>query len=336
LILRPYEPAHESTLTRAIPSIVLLGFAHFKGFPDPPNLDFALRPGNSSVQIRLALAREERPLTDDEKAEEYWQAWLQKVGLQSTNELEAEIVKFYRSGHPDVSSISALLDANEADHRRFSTQAKANAFLMNCLWYPNRTEESLLQDARELAGGAGYLDASMVTSLCKTAHELEGGGEVGESMVDAWLAEFAKRIADSDQELEWYGEYPARNPLHPRIAEAVSAANGVRIRRVGIAKACLRIHRDRAWGKSETICLSEAPVGTYLDALREAEGAEMIAIMTVMTDVARASLEDHPHFGSAGRAFVDACKQAIADAPDSRLTKLIVHLFKAEHIQHLL
>lgn len=336
LILSPYEPAHESTLTRAIPSIVLLGFAHFKGVPDPPNLEFALAPTDSWVRIRRAQERDQHPPTEQEKAEEHWQAWLQKVGLQFTNELEAEIVKFYRSGHLEASAVSDLLEANERDHQRFSTQTRASAFLTNCLWYPSRTDQSLLDEARQLIDGAEYMDASMATSLCNTVQELVGGAEVGEDMIDAWLAHFHARLATSEHELQWYREQPRRSPLHPRISQAISGAIVQRNACIGVAQSCSRIYRERAWSDAETSCLSEAPASAYLEAIRTTEGMDLIAIMSEMTSIAKVSLDAHPQFGPAGRRFSDACKTQIAELPESRLTKLIVHLFKADQLGHML
>ncbi|MCF8828024.1 P-loop NTPase fold protein [Xanthomonas campestris] len=336
LILKPHEPAHPSTLSRVIPSVVLLGFAHLRGIEDPPNLDFALTSTNPATLVRFNMGPEQNPLSEEEQAERHYTQWLQKVGLQFTDELEAEIVKFYRSGLPDTTAIGKLLGANEADSRRYTTQASANSFLMHCGWHHKRTDESLIKEAEELVEGMEYLDASMATSLCSSAADLPGGSDVGERIIDGWLAAFHARIAISDQELDWHVGHPVRSPLHPRIREAVSAALAARGRSVGIFEICQKIHRDQAWGKAESNQLKDATAASFIEVIRAVEGNELIAVMSVMLDIAKDSLEGHHHFGSAGGQFVDACKQILGEEPGSRLAKLIKNLFKSDGMEAVL
>lgn len=334
-ILKSQNPPHPSTVARVIPSVVLLGLAHFKGIKDAPDLDFALVPSSADYRVRLYLNREERPWTPEEEAENRWHQWLERVGLVSIDELEAEIVKFYRSGLPNSPAISTLLAANEADHRRFTAQSQARQFFTNCLWFPSRSDASLIEEVEQLVGAAQFLDAGVVTQLSIAAAELNGGGPVSERLIDVWLDAFQERLTDSEDELAWY-QGRRRLSLHPKIEAAVALARGRLVDRVGIAEVCMKIRRDQGWGKTEENVLRNADVGSYVDAIRASQGDELISIMSQMLDVASVSLDQHPHFGAAGGVFVDACKTIIMDAPDSRLSKLIVHLFKEEKIHDLL
>lgn len=336
LILDPYPSAHQSTLDRVIPSVVLLGIAHFKGVDDAPDLDFALK-GTHPTPLALRNAEAaQRPLTEEEQAENHYAQWLQKFGLQVTDQLEAEIVSFYRSGQPDAGVIAKLLEANEADSRKFATQSRANTFLTRCFWHPNLTEASLIQEAEDLVDGACYLDANTATSVCKAVAELNGGADVGERLIDAWIVSFNERIAIDDQELDWQTGHPTRSPLHQKIVAAFSSAIAARENKVGISEACLRINYERAWGKAETNQLSGATSDSYAQAIQAAEGRELIAIMSVMVDIAKGGLDENAHFGAAGRRFVDACRQLHTREPTGRLAKLIEHLFRSEGLSELL
>lgn len=127
-----------------------------------------------------------------------------------------------------------------------------------------------------------------------------------------------------------------RSPLHPRIREAVSAALAARGRSVGIFEICQKIHRDQAWGKAESNQLKDATAASFIEVIRAVEGNELIAVMSVMLDIAKDSLEGHHHFGSAGGQFVDACKQILGEEPGSRLAKLIKNLFKSDGMEAVL
>lgn len=334
-ILQAQEHPHASTIGRVVPSVVLLGLAHFKGIKDPPDLDFALVPSSADYRVRLYLNREDRPWTPEEESENRWHQWLDRVGLTLIDELEAEIVKFYRSGLPNSPAISALLAANEEDQRRFTTQTRAREFFTNCLWYPSRTDASLVEELEQLIESVKFLDASTVTQLAIAAKELQGGDATGERLVDAWLGAFHDRLADSEGELEWYRGRRSSS-LHPKIEAAVAEARGREAGRVGIAEACAKIQRDHAWGKTEENVLKNADVASYREAIEGAQGGALIAIMSQMLDVASVDLARHPHFGAAGGVFVEACRRVVAEAPEGRLSKLIVHLFKEEKLQGVL
>ena len=328
--------ASSEILDRVIPSVVLLASAHYKGIDNPPSLDHVRNASSAMIAAFRRTNDDAGQLTDEQKSQQNWIDWLERAGIQATDELEVSVVEFLRTGVADAGALNRILDGYESDRARLATRNLATSFIENVLWSPKLTDAELLAQAEAIVPHASVLDANLLTSVSNEVSALNGGGAVATRLIDAWITGFEAAACAAPDDFNWLIDDVRHRPVHPRIGEAIDGFVEKSKQSVSVLQACTKMMRDQAWGDAETYCLRNSTTQMYYEAITQNEGRNLRILMSRLLSITQEEVFNHPMFGDCGARFSEACRLIRTEEPDSRLSTLIVILFKNKGLEGLL
>lgn len=329
-LLRGRLPLGAEVLSRVIPPIVLLSAIHYKGLEDGPDFDFVL--GFESFLIGRTMreagddSKSEGPSAED-KARDRWRLLLDKLSIRGTDEFEALVVEFLKSGLMDMEAVSKVIDRYASEGRELTARARAQNFLERSIWRPDVTEAELVDDLRTLAPDAGLLDMFMVTSLHRQASDMAGGSEVVRDLIAGWITAFRERHqSGSGRALDPDYNY-FRRQLHPDIEAEIRALQARQQTTATVLEVCRRVSEDSSWGSRERSLMRSISAADYESAIRGASGQDLKTILLQSMDflINRATYQES--FGGGIQAFLDASRAISQSDPASRLGRLIQLLY---------
>lgn len=320
-ILGKREDLSGDVLSRVVPSTVLLAATHYKGIENGPDFEFILRIANP---IDLGdYGKKFEDLDEAGKLRAQWRVLLQKLGIYGCDEYEQIVVDFLKSGLFDNADVTKIIDqyAKEADVMQ--AIAKARAFQDHVVWHHKMSDAELLAEAREVAKIASKLDVFNVTFQHQLISELEGGPEVADAMVKAWIAAFeAKKIENFEFENFW------AQPVHPDIQAAFDAAKARSHASSTVLDACKHIARNTGWGPRQEAAMRAATVQDFESVIRDADVEDLRLLMGRFMEMCVQPGGYASHFGNATNVFMDACRNIYNDPAVPRLSRLIETLFR--------
>ncbi|MDV7211348.1 P-loop NTPase fold protein [Azotobacter beijerinckii] len=318
-------------LDRVIPSATLLSAIHYKGLEDGPDFDFVLN-FNSMLVAMLACETKKRgeEETPEVKARERWRLLMDKLGIPGSDEFEALVVDYLKSGLIEGAAVGRIIDHYLAEGRELAARTRVHDFFERCIWHPEVPEAELLEELRAMLPDVGLLDMMLVTDLHEQAMRLTGGARLAQELIDGWLVAFRQRQRQrhrQGEELDLNFNY-FRRPLHPDISNEISAAQARQQSTVTLLEVCRRVREDHGWGTREEILMKSVTPADYESVIRATTGADLKLLLLQSMDFLKNRGMYDSHFGGATQSFLDACQVIVQRDPDIRLSRLICNLFR--------
>lgn len=315
---RELEPA---LLDRVVPSIVLFSAIHYKGIENGPDFQFALRIGTPDLNEILNAADDEVPAEEDSNRNR-WETLMQELHIHGCDEFELLLVEYLESGLFDDGKLTPIIDRYVAEKDLIEARQKANDFLYKEFWDHRVNDADLLQLAQDLPGIATQLDPFMCSELEVALREIPGGADIGQAVIDAWIADFR---ANPPEHAEF--DNPFNRPLHELIAAEFTAADAQAQASTTVLDACMHIIDRSGWGTRQEVALRGATAADFEAAIRTMEIDRLRRFMRRMIEMRIQRGTYDTHFGAATQRFVEACRIIVNDAASPRLGRLIKRLF---------
>lgn len=309
-------------LARVIPSIVLFSAIHYKGLIDGPDVLFALSVGSASDMVELARGRDQE-LTEEEARRTKWRMLMHELGIFGCDEFEALVVEFLESGLVDDAKISTTIERYLEETQQLDAREKASQFLKKEMWDHRTTEEELLAEATRLLDVAELLDPYVATQLHDVLADYPDGRQIGQEMIDRWIQAF---LANPPRQVS--AENPFDRPLHPAVKSVFDEINANAQEKITVVDVCMTIAEKRSWGAMEGAAMRHATASDFESAIRGMEIDSLPKFMRLMIEMSLQPEVYEPHFGTASKRFVEACRAIANDREAPRLVRLIRHLFK--------
>lgn len=312
-----------ATQGRVVPSIVLFSAIHYRGMDDGPDFKFALNVGNPNWE-RIAKGKNDAP-TPEEKQEDGWRMLMQELGIHGCDEFEKQLVEFLESGLLEAASIEAVIDRYVAENDAMKAREAAQDFIKRVIWDHRVDEGQLVAEAAALPATAGLLDPFVATELQSILANLPGGAEVGDAIINGWIAAHRGRNLSPLND-----ENPFGNPLHSKIQAEFSAIKATAQANATVVDACMHLIDNNGWGTLQEVALRRATAADFESAIREMDDLDKLRrFMRQMIRMRLHCASYDPHFGSATQRFVEACRTLANDAASPRLAGLVRHVFSA-------
>ncbi|SEP48778.1 hypothetical protein SAMN02990966_07123 [Rhodospirillales bacterium URHD0017] len=321
-------------LTRVIPSATLLSAIYYKGLEDGPTFDFVL---DSQPFAQRMLAEERKKLgeeeTPEDKARERWLLLLDKLEILGTDEFEILVVDYLKSGLIEGAAVGRIIARYLAEDRELATRTRAKKFWERSIWHPEVTETELLEELRGMLPDVGLLDMYTVTSLHDQAMSLEAGGDLGQKLVDGWMAAFRKRHpAGQEPDLDLNFNHFGR-PLHPDIAAEMQAMLARKQSGATLLEVCRTVRDGHGWGRRERTFMQSVSPADYETTIIATTGSDLKLLLLQSMDFLKNTNLYGTDFGGSGQSFLEACRRIVAREQGSRIAKLIYNVFRDAGIE---
>lgn len=328
-------PAH--VLGRVLPSMTLLSAIHYKGLDDGPTMDFVLRYDNMLVSFAL-LDRDDREHQESAEMKSYVRSRLlmDRLGIRSTDAFEGLVADYLKTGLFDGSAVGKAIERFANEGRSLAMRDRANTFFEHCWCHPDISEETLLQEVRSIIPDVSDLDVYTLTALHDRAAALQGGAEVANGLVDAWLVWSRDARATSGDELNEDDLRGHHRPLHPRIAEEFQSILDRQHTGVTILDVCQKVSRENGWGEREKRRMRAATPQDYEAAIRGVTGADFRLLLLQSMSFLKHRGAYAESFGDAAQSFLAACRSIVRREPEGRLAQLVRAIFNSEGMGGLL
>ena len=306
---------------RVVPSIVLFSAIHYRGLEDGPDFKFALNVGNPDW-VNWGRDKDKDP-TPEEKRQDGWRMLMQELGIHGCDEFEKVLVEFLESGLFEAERIQAVIDRYTAETEAMAARESARSFLKRAFWDHPVTDAQLVAEAAQFPAVSGLLDPYTVTELDAVLSKLPGGANLGQAIVDGWIAAFtAGNPVDVDD------ENPFNQPLHALIKAAFVAVKGHAHANANAVDACMHVIENSGWGTLQELAMQRATAAEFEAAIRGMEIEKLRRFMRRMIEMRLQRQTYDPHFGTATERFVEACRAIANDPASPRLANLIKALFE--------
>ena len=315
-------------VARVVPSIALLSAIHYKGLDDGPDFAFVLKIESTFLAVMSKeLNKKEENETLQAKARERWQLLLAELGIHGADEFEALVVDFLKSGLIDTAAVGKIIDRYVAEGQVLEARERAHIFSDRVTWHPKITDHQLLEELRAMVPNAGLFDMATATSLHYQASTLIDGAQVGEELVQEWVAAFrAKHSLGQEPNLDTDLNFLIR-PLHAAIEAEVRAVQARQQSTASILEVCRRVAQNCSWGTREESLMKSITAESYEAVIVAASGRELRLLLLQSMNFVKNRTMYERHFGTGVQAFEDACRLIFAREPESRLGRLLRTLF---------
>ncbi len=305
---------------RVVPSIALFSAIHYRGISDGPDFRFALNVANPDW-MHFGRDKNAEP-TEQEKREDRWRLLMHELGIYGCDEFEKLLVEFLESGLFEVERVRDIIDRYVGETLGLQARQTVRDFLNRAFWDHQMSDADLLAEASKFPAIAELLDPYVATQLFGTLSELPEGRELGQSIIDSWVAAFQAKDHHDIQD-----DNPFNNPIHPDIKAAFDAAKERTEASATVVDACIAIIENSGWGTLQEVTMRRATAADFEAAIRGMDINTLRRFMPRMIDMRLQRANYDVHFGSATQHFIDACRTISNDSKSPRLAALIKKLF---------
>lgn len=319
-------------LGRVIPSLTLLSAIHYKGIDEGPSFDFVLGYNGMGTFLYEYGATDEQKNSPEGKARARWRLLMAKLGIQATDDFEALVADFLRSGLLDATAVSQIVERYEREERQLTMRTRTEAFFEHCVWFPELTEQQLLDEAERLLVDAGDLDMYTATRLHDKVASLANGVAVADRFIDTWVAAFRAQPPVLDEDFHDLN----RGRLHPRISDEIREVFARQQIGITVLECCRRVREKQGWGTRENNRMRTVTPAEYEAEIRNASGEDLRILLLQSMDFLKNRGGYTEHFGEAMNSFLAACQSIVHQEPESRRSDLIRLLFQDSGMATLL
>ena len=323
----------DEVLSRVVPSTVLLSAINYKGLEDGPEFDFVLKFESTYFAMKHSGAEEDVQEDNASKARARWVLLLEKLGIRGTDEFEALVVDYLRSGLVAEGEVRKIVQRYVAEKNALVARRRAQEFFQHSIWHPELDDAALLEEFQSLTDQAPLLDMFMLTGLFDEGSKLPGGAPIARRMLDAWLVRFRglEHGPDAFEDFNFWARQ-----LHPEIDAEVKALRGAQQANVNILAVCRKVRQEKGWGTKDEAFMKTVTTAEYRATIEAHTGEELKLLLLQSVHFCENRKTYDPHFGAATQSFLDACRNICVDNACPRLVRIIEGLFaEAKLSSHL-
>lgn len=131
------------------------------------------------------------PQDDNIKAKRSaWGMLLVELGINGCDEYEELVVEFLQKGSIDTAGLNNIIARHVHEQDAMNVHSEVRRFYSDVHWNFRIENAALLERARGLVDKVKFLGPDDMTSLSEFTKMLDGGDEVSQQLVDAWVADF--------------------------------------------------------------------------------------------------------------------------------------------------
>lgn len=311
-------------LKRVLPSISLLGAIHYGAVEDGPSNEFVLGyQSHKTVTLLANTGKQGAPLSQEQQDHQRWYGLMSRMGIRSTDELEAMMLSFFNSGIMDSAKIQHLVSKHLQKSERLEARNKAITFEEHLEWHPQLSENDLILELEALLPSAGLLDMKRVSNLIPTIDRLTGDQALGLAFVEEWCTQFKAQFPDGDIEdwLEFHDH--SLDQIHPKILDEINRARTASMRRSTVLELFQSLMKGGEWGFSQMQFLRSATSQMFETEIKAATGSDLQLLIQKGFALVNDTNVPEGNYGNAPSAFLQACRSMIEQPPESRLAAIL-------------
>lgn len=324
-------PRH--VLNRTVPSIALLGAIHFQGIEDGPNVDFVLNFNSHMKDIAWRNAADTPETQAITQNHERWRLILDKLGIRGTDNFEVLVADYLKSGLLDATVLNGVVERLIHEGKELSARDRAYALFERGNWCPDIPESQILAEIRSLLPDIGFIDMYTVTSLHFIASRLKDGEEVGNQLIDQWIAAF-RDVQETDRAAKLTSSHNFfQRKVHPDIEKEVRRQLALQQKEITVLEVCRSISEKQGWGQPEIDLMSTITASEYEAAIVSATGPDLKILLLQSIDFVKNPTLYGVFTKNGANAFVEACRAIVQRDPNSRRAHLLREVFSDAGMQ---
>jgi hypothetical protein len=335
-VLAGHGELRREVLARVIPSTVLLSAMSYKGLVGGPDIAFIL--GFNSTKLARERAVQEREIEagkatnddDTQVRDQQWMTWVQlmdRLGIKRCDEYEQLLAKYLASGSIEIEAVANILGRFSSEAAVLEIREKALSLLDRSQWHPEISATELLMEAEQLAPNIAFLDLPNFDAVEERVRMLNGGEEIADKLVQAWIAAFEASDPTARAHARSVAGY-----MNSAIRDAIDQAKIAEPKRT-LADVVLAIAKRKECLPSEADFLKAATAANFEAEVRRLTGVPFKTFMFQNLIWLTQSDAHIQHLGEAARNFTEACQAICLASTRGRLADLIEELFKARSLE---
>ncbi|AJQ46189.1 MULTISPECIES: hypothetical protein [Pseudomonas] len=311
-------------LKRVLPSISLLGGIHYEAVEDAPSKEFVLdyQAHRTSTLVSLR-GKQNTPLSKQQQNQERWHRLMTRVGISSTDELEAMILAYLDSGIVDSTNIQHFVTDYLRKSDRLEARNKAITFEEHLSWHPQLSEQDLIIELEHMLPSAGLLDMKRLSNLIPSIDQLTGDQQLGLAFIEKWRAQFQADHPDGVTEDWLHFNDHSFDQLHPLIQDEIESARSVSLDRFTVLGLLQDLMKGNDWGISEKQFLRSVTPREFEKEIRAASGSDLQLLIQKGFDLVKDTGAPERNHGHAPDSFLQACRSIVDQEPHSRLASML-------------
>lgn len=301
-----------------IPSTVLLTASHYRAINNPPPFEY-IKSYNSWREV---LPKKEEQPNPNELS---WNKLLRDLGINNPDEFENILFEYLQSGLLNTAELKAKFEEYKTNDYSGVISNQIRSFFENAYWNPHKSEDELLDVAKELLPLVSRLNYQTVTSIISTIEEELGNFALAQQFLENCLDSIGSSSEQEKLKIIDYGE-----KCHPAISRKLHEIENLINPPLTLVETVERISVNSSWGEKEKFALRNSTIEQYENTLKQMEGYPLSHFMTKHREwIINPYDED---FRKGGDNFIAACSKICFDDPNSRLSKIIRRFFDAHKL----
>lgn len=318
-------------INRVIPSTVLLSVIYFKGIQEGPSIEFILK-FNSVASLMKSEREKSNPDKEEIEKQKQWSSLLRKLEINSCDEYEGLVVEYLQTGMFNKDKFDQVLNRYDDENDISFANIQKENFFNHQLWHPELSEADLIKEAKNLLKYAHLFDAYTVTIFHETVKEYKNGEKVADQFITTWLSHYKKR----DHCNFHYDPDVFGRKLHPKIEKAFQELNLKYNAPISLFEAASNVFYNKGCGDKEQNAMKNSAPDLFITAISSLNGDDLKIFFKQNIDWYLQKDSYVNQFGSGMDNFVEACKTIYKKDKNSRLSKIIINIFRSKKLDNLL
>ncbi len=303
-----------------IPSTVLLTASHYRAINNPPPFEY-IKSYNSLGKLIDIEIKKEQP----NQNELGWNELLRNLGINNPDEFENILYEYLQSGLLNATELKAQFEEYKTNDYSGLISNQLQCFFENVYWNPHKSNDELLDMAKELLPIIGKLNYQTVTTIISTIEKELGDMALAQQFLDNCINSISVNSKHKMLKIIAYGD-----EYHPAIRSKLNEIESLINPKLTLIETVERIIINSGWGELERFALGNSTIYQYEETLKHMEG---YPLSDFMTQHKKWIINPHDdNFGKGASNFIAACSKICSDEPNSRLSKIIRRFFENNNL----
>jgi len=296
-----------------IPSTVLLTASHYRAINNPPPFEY-IKSFNS---VSALLENKNKQPNQDELG---WSKLLRNLDINFPDEFERILFEYLQSGLLNTAELKAQFNKYKTNEYSGVINNQIQSFFENVYWNPHKSEDELLEMAKELLPIASMLNYRTVTSIISVIEEELGNLALAQQFLENCLDSIGSSSEQKKLKIITYGD-----KCHPAISRQLQEIENLINPPLTLVETVERIIVNSGWGEKEKFALRNSTIEQYENTLKLMENYPLSDFMTKHGEWIINPFDED--FRKGADNFIAACSKICFDEPNSRLSKIIRRFF---------
>jgi len=296
-----------------IPSTVLLTASHYRAINNPPPFEY-IKSYNSWREV---LPKKEEQPNPNELS---WNKLIKDLGINNPDEFENILFEYLQSGLLNTAELKAKFEEYKTNDYSGVISNQIRSFFENVYWNPHKSEDELLNMAKELLPLVSSLNYQTVTSIISAIEKELGNLTLAQQFLENCLDSIGSSSEQEKLKIIDYGE-----KCHPAISRKLHEIENLINPPLTLVETVERISVNSSWGEKERFALRNSTIEQYENTLKQMKNYPLSHFMTKHREWIINPYDEA--FRKGADNFIAACSKICFDEPNSRLSKIIRRFF---------